>query len=142
MITTQLVFADCLFRVINYSLYPVTAKVGFYNGKSQTFKISNNGINSVNIVNEGYNCIGVAPSGTGVSYITLIGKNSQGAWRYIPISGTIMAVGSNNQNGYVIGKSDSGNGITLINNYKPESSVFEVQIKPVQFRDTKNSSSN
>ena len=138
----HLSFADCLFRVANYSNYPVKIHAGFYGGESKDLTISNQVSGTVS-VSSAYDCYSASQSGTGVVFINLISKKSKGGWRYDPGSGMIRALGKSVKNAAsVIGVEPDGHEVALMNNYTPESSVFGVILKPAQFGTSKVGSSN
>lgn len=135
-------FADCLFRVINYSLYPIQVQAGFFGGESASLHVSNSGINSI-LLKSDFKCIANSVNGDGVVYVNLVGGKSSGGWRYVPQNAMIRAMGVyTKSNGFVMGTNPTGVNVSLISNYKPESEVFEVQVNPAMFRDSKVSSFN
>lgn len=137
LLCTSCAFSDCLFRVFNYSLYPVKVKVGFYHGESSILDINYSGVRSVSVADDKM-CTASGEDGNGVVYANLVGGKSSGGWRYLPQSNMIRAMGKSVGSGdFVIGTNENGNNISLFNNYKPESGVFEVRIMPSQFRDSK-----
>jgi hypothetical protein len=139
---TSLASASCLFRVANYSLSPIKVKVGFYHGESKQLRVGNSEINSVLIEGDN-NCVSQSIDGSGIAYVDLIGGKSNGGWRYLPQSGMIRAVSKSvKSGGFVTGTDINGNDISLFNNFKTESGVFDVQIRPSQFRDSKSAGSS
>ncbi|MCE2706598.1 MAG: hypothetical protein LW807_05920 [Proteobacteria bacterium] len=135
-------FADCLFKISNYSDYSVTIEVGFYKAESKSLVIPNSSNRTI-MINSDYNCLSSNLSGNGLSYINLIGGKSIGGWRYIPQSNMLRAMGNSAKSeNYVMGCNFDGNILMLMNNYKPESHVLSVMIKPSQFRVSKMGSSN
>ena len=147
VIFSQLVFADCLFRVANYSLQPIKVQAGFYRGESTIFTVSNSETNS-KVVKADYECFTNGADGNGVVYIKIIGCTPNGnnlngcGWVYSPQSSIIRAYGASTKNSDFVMGAVKNNKFTLYNNYKPESDSFDVQIKPAQFRGTANGSSN
>lgn len=139
---TSLVSANCLFRVSNYSLSAIKVKVGFYHGESKQLTVGNSEINSV-LIEGNNNCTSQSIDGSGIAYVDLIGGKSNGGWRYLPQSGMIRAISKPvKSSGFVIGTDANGNNVSLFNNYKIESGVFDVQIRPSQFRDSKSAGSS
>ncbi len=134
--------ADCTFRVFNYSQYTLSIEAGFSNNQSKKFSISPSMSNSITI--KDINCTSTSPSDLGLGYIKIIGdKNNDSQWRYVPSSHIIRAIGSSaTGNAFVIGKTSNNNPIALYNNYSVTDGIFEVQVKPATFKDTKNSASN
>jgi hypothetical protein len=133
-------YADCLFRVINYSRYSVGVVAGFYGGESASMTVGRNVANTV-VVKSNYNCISANPSGAGIAHINL-SNNSNYGWRYLPATKMIRALGISNNNSTFVLALVNGRRVVLVNNYKPSQDVFEVQIKPSLFRDFRNSSSD
>ena len=138
----NIIHADCTFRVFNYSGYKLNVEAGFTNNQSKKFSISPSMSNSITIKDT--NCTNTSPSGLGLGYIKIIGdKNNDSGWRYIPSSHIIRAIGSSTTgNTLVIGKTSNNNPIALYNNSSVTDDIFEVQVKPATFKDTKNSASN
>lgn len=122
-------FADCTFKVTNYSDMPVSVEAGFYGGSSIKFSI---GIASSQVakIKNSLLCNAVSPSGTGVTYINLIDKQSRGGWVYLPTSNMIRAIGASfGSQDYVMGIAPSGTKLVLFNNMKPGTDWFEVRIE-------------
>jgi len=133
-------YADCVFRVINYSRYSVTVNAGFYGAESATMTIGRNVSNAVMIKSD-YNCTSFSPGGLGRAHINLVDNVNYG-WRYLPTSNMIRAMGISNNNSTFEIAFTNRRRIVLMHNYKPTPDLFEVQIKPSLFRDFKNSSSD
>ena len=133
-------YADCLFRVINYSRYSVGVVAGFYGGESATMTVARSVANTV-MVKSNYNCSSVNPNGLGVAHINL-SNNANFGWRYIPATQMIRAMGISNNNSTFVLALVNGRRVVLLNSYKPSKDIFEVQIKSSLFRDFRDSSSD
>jgi hypothetical protein len=122
-------WADCTFIVTNYSDTPVMVQAGFYAGESTTFTVDVASANTARIKNK-LSCDGVSPAGLGITYVTLVGKQSSGGWVYAGQPKMIRAVGAShgNQN-FVFGRSPSGTKLALFNNTRPKVETFEVRIE-------------
>lgn len=71
--------ADCMFKIINYTDSEFTAKVGFYNGESETILVKPADSTIIKMVSH-YECNSSTQSGLGVTYISFIkDPNNAGA---------------------------------------------------------------
>ena len=125
-------YADCIFSVINNSTSTITMEAGFFNKNKILINLEPS-MSSYQVVKSDLNCLDVAPSGVGFSYINLVGGKSSGGWVYDPGSKMLRAVG-----GYIapadgrICTVGNGGAVLLLNNVKPQNDVFEVSIKNIK----------
>lgn len=120
-ITSTLSYADCMFKVINYTDSEFTANVGFYNGENKTVLIvpADSTIIEIKSDNE---CNSSTPSGLGLAYISFIkdpygaGANYSAENKTINImgryTGTINGREIVSDNGQKLWLNASGNAIT------------------------------
>lgn len=76
-ITSTLSYADCMFKIINYTDSEFTAKLGFYNGESKVVLVTPADSTIIKMTSN-YECNSSTSSGVGVSYISFI-KDPNGA---------------------------------------------------------------
>lgn len=109
---SNLGFADCIFSIINYTSFSITAKVGFYGKSSKTIVVKPLTTASEKIASD-YKCNDSTLYGTGVSYILFTkDPNSSGA-NYSPLNGVNLMGRLNGTSSGRIVQSDNGNPIWL-----------------------------
>jgi hypothetical protein len=131
LIFNKLIYADCIFRITNNFYNNITLKVGFYGYESKIVKINKANTNLVTIKNNRYNCTSQSEDGLGVSFGELFESNANGKWIYSPQEQMIVALGKSTMNdNYKYGTLSNHQSIILMNNYKPNSSYFDIIINP------------
>ncbi|MDD3266341.1 MAG: hypothetical protein PHC75_04080 [Burkholderiales bacterium] len=74
---STLSYADCMFKIINYTDSEFSAKIGFYNEKSEIVLVNPADSTIIKMTSK-YECNSSTSSGIGVSYISFI-KDPNGA---------------------------------------------------------------
>ena len=121
--------ADCMFKIINYTDSPITAKFGFYNGNSTTL-IAKPADTTIQTITSNYECNSPSPSGLGVSYLTFPNDPDQGGVNYSPITkrANLMGVFTGTTDGREV-KSDNGTPLWLtVTDLSIKDDVFEVKL--------------
>jgi hypothetical protein len=127
-------YADCTFRINNYSNKTLNIKVGYFNSNDVTVKLSPNSNKDILLKNKLY-CNSITSFGSGVVFANLIGDKSTGGFIFDPSNNMIRAFGSYNLPNGNIGSSPDGTQLLLSNNLKPSIDRFVVQINNAN-RDT------
>ena len=129
LINSNLAFADCDFKIINYTNFEVSAKVGFYGGIESSIMVKPSDTTFVRLKGD-YKCNDSTPFGTGRAYV-MFPKDPQGAGtNYSPLENGINFMGrfSGSAGGRVM-QGDNGQLIWLNSSGKPiDDTTFEIKL--------------
>lgn len=123
------VFADCMFKIINYTDSQVTTKIGFYHGQNKTI-IAEPATTTIESIPSNYQCNGVTPVGLGVSYVSFTKDPGHGGMNYSPSSKSAMLTGTYAGSSYGrIIQADNGSKLWIdINDNAIRDDVFEIKL--------------
>ena len=97
LLTTAIIsgssYADCMFKIMNYTDSAITAKVGFYKGNSKTI-LALPADTTIEKISSNYLCNDAAPNGLGVTYIMFTKDPDYGGVNYSPIAGKATLMGN------------------------------------------------
>jgi hypothetical protein len=128
-IFSSLAFADCDFKIINYTNFEVSAKVGFYGSTESSILVKPSDTTFVRMKGD-YKCNDATPFGTGRAYI-MFPKDPQGAGaNYSPLERGINFMGrfSGSAGGRIM-QADNGQLIWLNASGKPiNDTTFEIKL--------------
>lgn len=85
--------ADCMFKIMNYTDYSVSIKVGFYKGESEEFIATPATTSIKKIANEKYLCNSSSPAGLGVVYINFPNDPDHAGVIYLPRANSVKLKG-------------------------------------------------
>lgn len=122
-------YADCMFKIINYTDSAITVKMGFYRGKEITM-IAEPAITTIESIPSSYQCNGAAPNGLGVAYVSFPKDPDYGGVNYSPITkmANLMGVFTGTSDGRIV-KSDNGTPLWLnVTDLAVDDEVFEVKL--------------
>lgn len=97
LLTTAIIsstsYADCMFKIMNYTDSAITAKVGFYKGNSKTILVPP-ADTTIEKIASNYLCNDAAPNGLGLTYIMFPKDPDYGGVNYSPIAGKATLMGN------------------------------------------------
>ncbi|MBX9598223.1 MAG: hypothetical protein K2X04_06575 [Burkholderiales bacterium] len=128
LINSNLAFADCDFKIINYTNFEISAKVGFYGSIESSIMVKPSDTTFVRMKGD-YKCNDSTPFGTGRAYV-MFPKNQGSGANYSPLEKGINLMGqfSSSAGGRII-KADNGQQIWLNASGKPiDDTTFEIKL--------------
>lgn len=123
-------FADCMFKILNYSDSAVTTTIGFYGAKNNQTFIVTPADTAIKHFKSDYECNSIGAGGLGKAFVQFPKDPGYGGANYSPENDRITLMGkfSGNSGGREI-LADNGTPLWLNTMNKPmESAVFEIKL--------------
>lgn len=134
------VYADCKFVVVNDTLVPIKVEAGYFRGTSESFDIPNAAMRTITIKSD--KACGEINSAHNLTYINMVGGQSEGGWVYDSKDAKIRAVGEMRNSTSVTGRAPDGREVMLITSEKPSVETFSVKVKTARSTSRQNASLN
>jgi hypothetical protein len=143
IVLTSLSWADCQFKIINYTQSPITAAIGFYGGTSKTLVVAPTST-AIEKLASNWQCTDSTDYGSGVSFIRFPNDPDLAGANYAPEQSKINLLGrdSGAANGRFV-TADDGKSLWLTNRgVTINKQTFEVKLERTQQANSKVAGTN